>query len=227
MEAMIWYGLIAIGTIITMVAQGFVSGSYSKYSKIANKKVLTGREVARRILDKNGLEDVDVVEVSGYLTDHYDPTKKIVRLSSAIYHDTSIASVSVAAHECGHAVQDKVGYKPMRIRSKIVPLVNFSSYAGYLAIILGAALGYMNLIWAGIIAELVIVAFQLVTLPVEINASKRGMNEIREEKFLEGSEIKSAKTMLTAAASTYLASVATAILQVIRLVFAYGRRGNN
>ncbi|MBQ3422199.1 MAG: zinc metallopeptidase [Romboutsia sp.] len=221
------YGLLILGAAIAFIAQTFVSSSYSKYSKVANSKNLTGKDVARKILDKNGLKNVKVEEVDGYLTDHYDPTTKVVRLSKSIYEETSIAAVSVAAHECGHAVQDKVGYKPMRARNRIVPLVNFSSYAGYIAIVVGAALGMLNLVRIGIIAELVIVAFQVITLPVEINASRRGMNEIREENFLVDDEVKSAKTMLTAAASTYLASVVTALLQVFRLVLLYGRRNNN
>ena len=221
------YGLLFLGAAIAFIAQTFVSGSYSKYSKVENRNGLTGKDVARKILDKNGLKDVTVEEVEGYLTDHYDPTKKVVRLSKSIYEDPTIASVSVAAHECGHAIQDKVGYKAMILRNRIVPLVNFSSYAGYIAIVVGVALGMLNLVRIGIIAELVIVAFQVITLPVEINASKRGMQAIKEEKFLVDDEVKSAKTMLTAAASTYLASVVTALLQVFRLVLVYGRRNNN
>ena len=223
MNMFISYGLIIIGTLITVGAQAFVSSAYSKYSKVDNKKNLTGRDVARKILDKNGLSNVDVVEVDGYLSDHYDPTKKVVRLSNSIYGDTTIAAVSVAAHECGHAVQDKVGYKPMRIRSAIVPVVNIASYVGYFAIVIGLGASMMKLFWVGIIAELVIVAFQLVTLPVEINASRRALKEIEAEGFLSSGEIDGSKTMLRAAASTYVASVATALLQVLRLVLLFAR----
>ena len=227
MNELIGYILIILGTGIATIAQTFVSGSYSKYSKVGNKRGISGREVARKILDKNGLKNVKVEEVSGYLTDHYDPTKKVVRLSTHNFNESSIAAVSVAAHECGHAVQDKVGYKPMRARNSIIPIVNFSSYAGYIAIAVGLALSMMNLVWIGIAAEMVIVLFQVITLPVEINASKRGMKELKEEKFLNSSELPSAKTMLAAAASTYLAGVITALLQVLRyIVLLFGRRSN-
>ena len=143
------YGLTLITLIITLAAQFFVNSTYNKYSKVKNERNLTGREAARYILDKNGLEDVEVVEVGGYLTDHYDPKKLEVRLSKSNYNGTSIASVSVACHECGHAIQDKEGYLFMRIRASLVPLVNFSSYAGYLAILLGFLFGAINLIWVG------------------------------------------------------------------------------
>lgn len=224
MDYMISYGLTLLAALITIVAQGFVSGSYNKYSKVKNKRGLTGKEVARYILDKNGLEDIDVVEVSGHLTDHYDPSSKVVRLSSNIYNGTSIASVSVASHECGHAIQDKDGYYFMRIRSSLVPVVNFSSYAGYIAIMLGIFASSFNLIWIGIILEMVILLFQIVTLPVEINASKRALNEVRSANFLSGDEFGMGKTMLISAALTYVASVANALLQILRLILLYGRR---
>lgn len=177
------YGLTFIALIITLLAQAFVSGSYSKYSKIKNEKGLTGREVARYILDQHGLYDIDVVETGGYLSDHYDPRNKVIRLSKNNYRQSSIASVSVACHECGHAVQDKENYLFFKIRSLLVPVVNFSSYAGYFAILLGCLFGSLDLIWIGIIAEIVILLFQLVTLPVEINASRRGLKELEKSEY--------------------------------------------
>jgi len=218
------YGITLIAALITILAQMFISSSYSKYSKVKNIKGITGCEVARCILDKNGLNDVDIVEVSGYLSDHYDPRNKVVRLSSNIYGGNSIASVSVASHECGHAIQDKEGYLFMRIRSSLVPIVNFSSYVGYIAIVLGLIASSFNLIWIGIILEMVILLFQIVTLPVEINASRRALEEIDSGNFLDSHELKQGKLMLTSAALTYVASVANALLQILRLVLLYGRR---
>ncbi len=220
------YGLTLIAFIITIAAQFFVNSTYNKYAKVKNERNLTGREAARYILDKNGLEDVEVVEVSGYLTDHYDPKKLEVRLSKNNYNGTSIASVSVACHECGHAIQDKEKYLFMRIRAKLVPIVNFSSYAGYLAIVLGLLFGAINLIWLGIILEVVILLFQLITLPVEINASSRALKELDYAHFFTSNELKSGKKVLTAAAMTYVASVATTLIQILRLILMFNRREN-
>lgn len=220
----ITYGLMAISLLITLGAQGYINSSYNKYKRINNRKGISGFEAARKILDENGLKDMYVVETQGFLSDHYDPTKKVVRLSKEIFHGESIAAVSVAAHECGHAIQDKVGYPMMRIRSAIVPFVNFSSYAGYIAIAIGAFTGLMDIIWFGIALEMVILAFQLVTLPVEINASKRGLQQIKKWSLLEDREHSQAKTMLTAAALTYVASVATTVIEIVRLILIFGRR---
>ena len=218
------YGLTFIAIIITLLAQAFVSGSYSKYSKIKNEKGLTGREVARYILDQHGLYDIDVVETGGYLSDHYDPRNKVIRLSKNNYRQSSIASVSVACHECGHAVQDKENYLFFKIRSLLVPVVNFSSYAGYFAILLGCLFGSLDLIWIGIIAEIVILLFQLVTLPVEINASRRGLKELEKSEYLTKRELSGGKVMLSAAASTYVASVASTVIEILRLILLFGRR---
>lgn len=178
------YGLPIIALVITLIAQGFVSSSYSKYSKVKNERGITGKEAARYLLDKNGLSEVDVVETTGYLTDHYDPRSKIIKLSRSVYNDASIAAVSVACHECGHAIQDKVGYTFLKIRSALVPVVNFSSYAGYFAILFGCLFGALNLIWVGIFAEVIILLFQIITLPVEVNASKRALQELESANFL-------------------------------------------
>lgn len=224
MEDLLVYGLTFVAIIITSLAQAYITSTYKKYSLVENKKGLTGREVARKILDSNGLKDVEVVEVSGYLSDHYDPSSKVVRLSKSNYSESSISSVSVAAHECGHAIQDKENYTFLRFRSSLVPIVNFSSYAGYLAIVIGGFTGIFGLIRLGILLECVILLFQVVTLPVEIDASRRALSEVKKFKYLEEKEYSSGKSVLIAAALTYVASVATALIQILRLVFVYGKR---
>ena len=221
-----FYGILIISLIITLSAQAFVSMTYSKTRKIKNINNLTGADVARQILDKNGLSKVQVVETPGSLSDHYDPRSKVVRLSSEVYHSPSIASVAVAAHECGHAIQDKDGYIFMNIRSAIVPLVNFASYAGYFAIMIGFFASAMNLVWFGIIMECVILLFQLITLPVEFNASSRALKQIKELNFLDKKEYRKGKSMLTAAAMTYVASVATTLLEIFRLGLMANRRND-
>ena len=220
-----YYGLPILGLIITSVAQLFITTNYSKYKKVLAKSHKKGCEVARKILDKHGLRNIDIEEVSGNLTDHYDPTKKVVRLSSDIYSGTSIASVSVAAHECGHAIQDKVGYTPMRIRSKIVPIVNFSTKIGYIVVIIGISAGILKIALIGIVLLLSMLLFQLITLPVEFDASRRGKKELAELNILDPSEQKGSAKMLKAAAFTYVASVLSTLLQILRLaLMAMGRR---
>ena len=218
------YGLTIGAMIIVLVAQAFVSGCYNKYSKIRNIKGITGGEVARDVLDNNGLGDVDVVETGGNLTDHYDPKRKVVRLSRSVYHGDSIASVAVACHECGHAIQDKNGYLFMRIRSSLVPIVNISSYAGYFAIMFGILASSFNLIWTGIILEMVILLFQIITFPVEFDASRRALVELEKYNFLNSDELEQGKVMLTSAALTYVAGVASTLLQILRLILLFGRR---
>mgnify|MGYP000267911870 FL=1 len=216
--------LMIISLVITLGAQLFVSGAYSKYSKVKNKKRMSGSEAARYILDKNGLKDVKVRRVGGYLSDYYDPRNKTVNLSSANYENASVGALSVACHECGHAIQDKVGYTFMRIRAALVPFVNFSSYAGYFAILFGCLFDSMNLIWFGIFAEMIILLFQIVTLPVEIDASKRAIKELDKYELLDKDELSGGKTMLIAAALTYVASVATTVIQILRLILTFGSR---
>ena len=224
MDYFVVYGLTYLALFITLGSQILINTRYQKYSKVKNIRNITGLETARMILDKNGLQNVKVVITNGILTDHYDPKNKIIRLSSEIYNDSSIASVSVASHECGHAIQDKEGYKFLRIRASLVPFVNFSSYAGYIAIILGCLFGYFNLIWIGIIFELVILLFQIVTLPVEINASKRALKELDNTHILNSNELRQGKKVLVSAALTYIASVATTIIQILRLILMFRRR---
>lgn len=220
------YILVGLAFIITISAQIYIDSSYRRIKKISSSAGMTGKEVARTILDKNGLDNVNIEEVGTTLGDHYDPTSKTVRLSPEVYQKASIASASIAAHECGHAIQDKNGYLFLRIRHSLIPLVNFSSYAGYLAILIGCLFSSLNLIWTGIILEIVILVFQLITLPVEFNASSRALKELEKEKILEKKEIKKARQMLTAAALTYVASAAAAILEILRLILMFGRRND-
>lgn len=221
-----YYLLTILAFLITITAQIFVNGSYSKTRKIKNKHNLTGEQVARTILDKNGLQNVQIEEVGTTLGDHYDPRSKTVRLSSDIYHNTSIASASVAAHECGHAIQDKDDYTFLRIRHALIPVVNFSSYAGYIAIVIGCIFSSINLIWVGILMEIIILLFQLITLPVEFNASSRALKQLEELNLLEKSEIKYSRKMLKAAAMTYVASVAAAVLEILRLLLIFNRNND-
>ncbi len=214
------YSLMFLGIIITLIAQIFVSSSYSKYKKIKNKNGLTGFEVARKILDENGLENIHIVEIKGNLTDHYDPSRKVVRLSTEIFNGSSIASTSVAAHECGHAIQDKDNYNFMRIRSKLVPIVNLSSKLGYLAIFIGFIFSLFDLAIFGIVLLLAMLLFELVTLPVEFDASKRAGVFLKEYNLATEDESKGVKKMLGAAAMTYVAGVLASALQILRLILA-------
>ena len=218
--------LLVLALLVTSAAQIYINSSYSKTKRIKNRAGITGAQTARKILDENGLSNVKVEEVSGILGDHYDPRTKTVRLSSDIYRNTSIASASVAAHECGHAIQDKEGYFFLKLRNSIVPLVNFASYAGYFAILIGIIASSLKIIWIGIIAEIVILVFQLITLPVEFAASKRALKQLEKQKILEKIEISTSKKMLTAAALTYVASVTATILEILRLLIAVGGRND-
>ena len=220
----IYYGLTAIALIITLSAQWFVNHNYKKFLKVTNSKGLRGVDVARKILDMNGLNNVPVVEVSGFLSDHYDPSKKVVRLSPDIYNRETISSVAVAAHECGHAIQDKDGYFFMKIRSVIAPFASISSYLGYVAILIGCIFGLLDLILLGIALELVILLFQVVTLPVEFNASHRALKILNNDHLIEEGEVKNCRKVLTAAALTYVAGVASTVLEMLRLVLMFVRR---
>ena len=226
-----YYGFDLVMLIPTLVivlgSQFYINSTYKKTLKIHAKSNMTGADVARTILDNNGLEDVRVVETNGILSDHYDPGQKTIRLSQDIYRKSSVASISVAAHECGHAIQHKNNYQFLIIRNNIIPFVNLSSIAGYIAITAGIFSSLTGLIFIGIIFEVIILLFQLITLPVEFNASSTALNELNKLKILDNKEIKSSKKMLKAAALTYVASVATALLEIIRLILITQSRDNN
>ena len=222
------YIFIVIGFLITLLAQAWVNGSYSKYKKIGNHRGISGQEVARKILDANGLSNVKVVEVAGTLTDHYDPTKKQISLSTDIYRDSSVASMAVAAHECGHAIQDKVGYTFLRIRHKIVPTVNLCTKLGYFVIFIGFLFGFFEIAMIGFILLCAILLFQLVTLPVEFNASKRAKEQLKQLEIADERGNSGVRNMLTAAAMTYVASLASTLLQLFRmLLIILSRRRND
>ena len=218
------YILVIIGAGLTLLAQAFVTSNYNKYKVRGNDKGITGEDVARRILDSNGLRDVKVIEVAGTLTDHYDPTKKTVNLSTDIYKDTSIASIAVAAHECGHAIQDKVGYVFLRIRHMMVPTVNLCSKLGYVVIFIGLLFGTFRLAMVGLLLLGAMLLFQLVTLPVEFNASKRAMTQLKELNLTNDIDQNGVKNMLGAAAMTYVASLASTLLQLLRLFIIISSR---
>ena len=218
------YGLVLIGVVITLVAQSFVTSRYRRYRTKDTKKGLSGQEVARMILDKHRLSHIYVTEVKGILTDHYDPNRKVVRLSSEVFHGTSVASCSVAAHEVGHAIQDKEGYFFIRLRGAIFPLVSFASKFGYLAILIGFLFNFMDLAWGGVGLLLIILFFQLITLPVELDASKRALVELQKLEILEEKELSNGKDMLQAAAMTYVASLATTLLEILRFVLIIAGR---
>lgn len=220
----IYYGLTLLALIITLSAQWFVNHNYKKFLKVNNVRGVKGVDIARKILDMNGLNSVPVVEVGGFLSDHYDPRKKVVRLSSNIYNKDSISSVAVAAHECGHAIQDKEGYLFMKVRSFIAPFASVSSYLGYIAILIGCLFSLIDLVLLGIALELVILLFQVVTLPVEFNASSRALKILNNEHLIEVEEVKGCRKVLTAAALTYVAGVASTVLEMLRLVLMFTRR---
>ena len=209
--------IIIASLVITLGAQAYINSMYKKTKKIELSKGITGHDVARKILDSNGLFDVKIIESSGILSDHYDPRSKTVNLSPEEFCKASIAACSVAAHECGHAIQDKDGYFFLRLRSFIVPFVNIASYLGYISIVVGLFLSVFDLIWLGIFMEFLILFFQLITLPVEFNASNRALKQLNELNIVSSDEMVYSKKMLFAAALTYVASVATAVLQIVRL----------
>lgn len=207
--------LLIIG--LPLLAQIFIKISYENNNRIKNSKELTGYDVARKILDKNGLNDLLIVETNGYLTDHYDPNRKVIKLSRNIYGNDTISSMAVAAHEVGHAIQDKEGYFFLRLRTFIFPIVSFISRMSWLVILVGFFFEIVNAIYLGIIIVSASVIFELVTLPVEINASKRAIKELNSLNLITGEEDK-VKNVLTAAALTYVAGTLAEILQLIRLI---------
>ena len=218
------FALYLLALIIPLIAQIYINACHDKYRKIANKKKLTGFEVARKILDSNGLKDIYVVETRGNLTDHYDPRRKTVKLSSDVFHGDSVASMAVAAHECGHAIQDKEGYLFMKIRSFIFPIVSFGTKIAYIVLFIGLIADIMDLVWAGILLVGLGLVFQLITLPVEINASKRAMVELENKIGVLDNDLDGTKSMLTAAALTYVAGVLSSALEILRLILIFRDR---
>lgn len=209
---------------IPLVAQINISSTYGKYKQIRNSKGITGQEVARQILDMHGLEKVYVVETAGNLSDHYDSSRKVVRLSHDVFHGETVAAISIAAHECGHAIQDKEGYFMMRVRSFIFPLVNIGTKLSYFILLLGLLFQAMDMIMIGIALVSLGLIFQLVTLPVEFDASKRALKIIEDNNFVSADEHLGCSKMLKSAAMTYVAGVLASALDILRMILIFSGR---
>ena len=209
---------------VILIAQAVFSSTYRKYKRVKNAKGYTGFDIARTILDNKGYNDIMVLETTGIATDHYDPVHKVIRLSKEVYSGNSIASASIAAHECGHVVQHKTKYVMMNVRSVIVPFANFATRFGYIVIVIGFISSIFNIVMFGIILLCVILVFQLVTLPVEFDASRRANEMLNEYQLIENKDSKKIKRMLNAAALTYVASLFSSMLQILRLLLSANRR---
>lgn len=221
--------LVIIGAVLSMAASARVNSTFNRYSRVRSMTGMTGEDVARRLLNSQGIYDVTVRPVKGQLTDHYDPRTKTVNLSESVFHSTSVAAIGVAAHECGHAIQDNVGYVPLRLRGAIVPVASIGSQAAFPLIILGVILGGLGspLVNIGLILFSLAVIFQLVTLPVELNASRRAVTLLDSVGILGGQEVDQTKKVLGAAALTYVAALAASVLQLLRLFILFGGRRDN
>lgn len=219
------YLLVIVGVVLCTVASGMVKSTYNKYSNVYPMRHMTGAQVAEMILRNSGISDVRIEQVAGELTDHYDPRAKVLRLSQENFGTSSVAAMGVAAHEAGHAVQHHTGYIPLKLRNTILPAANIGSKLGIPLVILGLVLGFGDtLINIGIILFLFAVLFQVVTLPVEFNASKRAVKMLEEYGVLYNEELAGCKKVLRAAAMTYVAAAASSVLQLLRLVLLSGGR---
>lgn len=218
------YGLLLLSIIFSLIAQGLVQLYFKKYSKVLNSRGITGADAARAILDQNGLSNVRIERVGGTLTDHYDPTANVIRLSDGVYGSSTVAAVGVAAHEAGHAVQYGVGYAPIKLRSAIIPVTQIGARLTTPLVLLGLMLSKGVLIDLGIIVFCAVVIFQAVTLPVEFNASGRALSILRDSYILEGDELNGARKVLIAAALTYVAALVSALISLLRLLALRGRR---
>lgn len=218
------YILVIIAMLLSLFASFGVKTTFAKYQKMKTARGITGAEAARRVLDMNGLQHIRIERVSGELTDHFDPRSNVIRLSDSTYNDTSVAAVGVAAHEAGHAVQHATGYTPIKVRNAIVPVVNIGSQLAMPLFIIGLLLNFLNLAYVGVFLFSFALVFQLVTLPVELNASSRAIKILDSSMLLYEDEIKPAKKVLKAAAMTYVAAVASTALQLLRLLLILNRR---
>ncbi len=219
------YVLVVIGAVLSLLASAKVNNTYARYSRVRSMSGMTGAQAAQRILYQAGIKDVQIEHVSGNLTDHYDPAAKVVRLSDATYQSSSVAAIGVAAHECGHVLQHHEGYAPLKLRTTLVPAANIGSKLGIPLILLGILLGAnATLVNIGIWVFCLAVLFQIVTLPVEFNASKRAVQVLDRQGILGGEELKQCRQVLGAAALTYVAAAAASVLQLLRLVILFGGR---
>lgn len=221
------YILILAGVVLSMLASLKVKSTFSRYSAVRSASGMTGEQVAHRILSYAGISDVTVTHISGQLNDHYNPKTKVVALSDAVYGSNSVAAIAVAAHECGHVIQHAKAYKPLSIRTALVPVANFGSGVSWFVIIAGIIFSIPSLITAGIVLFSAAVLFQIVTLPVEFNASGRALRILQETGILGHNEGHDAGKVLRAAALTYVAAAAASILQLLRLILLFGRNRND
>lgn len=221
------YLILIPAILISAWAQFKVSSTFNKYSTVRSINGYTGAQVARILLNDAGLQEVEIQQVPGRLSDHYDPRAKVLRLSSDVYGSTSVASIGVAAHEVGHAIQDKESYSALVFRNAIVPVVNFSSSLSWILFFIGILLSYSTLVTIGIILFSVVVLFQLVTLPVEFNASSRALKLLEARGILYDKEVEGARKVLSAAALTYVAATLMAVLQLVRLIDISNRNSND
>lgn len=220
------YIIILPAIIFAMIAQISLNSTFSKYKNVYSQRGLTAAEVARQILDDNGLYNVRIEHIAGNLTDHFDPRSQVVRLSDTVYNSTSVASIGVAAHEVGHAIQHATDYAPIKWRNMILPIANVGSKAAMPLILLGFVFSWQTLVTAGIMLYSAIVLFQAVTLPVEFNASSRALRTLEERYILVGDELKGAGKVLRAAAMTYVAGMLSALLSLLRLIAISRRRSD-
>ena len=218
------YILIILAAIISMIASAKVKSTYAKYSKVLSARGITADQAAQEILYGAGIPQVPVTQVEGDLTDHYDPRSQTLALSQTVYGSRSVAAIGVAAHECGHAIQDAENYAPIRIRNSIVPVVNFGSKLSWPLLLLGLLMSFDPLVLAGIWMFVLVVAFQLITLPVEFNASRRAIRILEERGILGSEELKGARKVLSAAAMTYVAAAVGSLLQLARLLLIRNSR---
>ena len=215
--------LVLIGVFLSLGASAKVNSTYARFSRVRSMTGMTGAEAARQLLNSQGIYDVQIRQVAGSLTDHYDPRSKVLRLSDATYNATSVAAIGVAAHECGHAMQDKEAYAPLKLRGSLVPVANIGSNLSWVFIILGIIMGAnQTLLNIGILLFSLAVIFQLVTLPVEFNASSRALRVLKDSAMMYDDEVEDTRKVLSAAALTYVASAAAAILSLLRLVILFG-----
>ena len=218
------YILVILAAVISLIASAKVKSTYAKYSKVISARGITADQVAQQILNGAGLPQIGVMQVAGNLTDHYNPNLQVLGLSQTVYGSRSVAAIGVAAHECGHAIQDAENYAPIRIRNSIVPVVNFGSKLSWPLMLLGLLFAFDPLVLAGIWMFGLVVAFQVITLPVEFNASRRAIRILEDSGILGSEELKGAKKVLSAAAMTYVASAVGSLLQLARLLLIRNSR---
>lgn len=221
------YILVLIGAVISMIASSKVQSTYAKYGKVGSHSGMTATQAARMILDNAGLHNIRIERVAGNLTDHYSPNELVLRLSDTTIDSTSIAAIGVAAHECGHAIQHAERYAPLSVRNAIVPVVNIGSKLSWPMILMGLLLGFTGFLDLGIILFSLSMVFQLITLPVEFNASSRALQILEHSNMLYDEELRGAKKVLSAAAMTYVAAAISTLLSLLRLIILFGGRRRN